>query len=51
MTTDIENEILEQEDAEFEGTVLEEPNYVEVVSNELGFKDFQVKVVFDFMKE
>ena len=51
MTTDIEKEILEQEDAEFEGTVLEEPNYVEVVSKELGFKDFQVKVVFDFMKE
>jgi len=51
MTTDIEKEILEQEDAEFEGTILEEPNYVELVSKELGFKDFQVKVVFDFMKE
>jgi hypothetical protein len=30
---------------------LEEPNYVEIVAKELGYKDFQVKVVFDFMAE
>jgi len=51
MTTDIEKEIMEKEDAEFEGTVLEVPNYIELVSKELGFKDFQVKAVFDFMDE
>ncbi len=51
MTTDIEKEMLEAEDAEFEGTVLEELNYVEVVANELWFKDFQVKTVLDFMAE
>lgn len=51
MTADIEKEIMEKEDAEFEGTVLEEPNYIELVSKELGFKDFQVKAVFDFMAE
>ena len=51
MVVDIEKEILEQEDSEFVGTILEEPNYIEVVSKELWFKDFQVKVVFEFMKE
>ena len=51
MTTDINAEMLEAEDAEFEGTVLELPDYVKVVGKELGFKDFQVKAVFDFMAE
>lgn len=41
-------EILEEE---FEWTKLEEPNYIEVVSKELSFKDFQVKVVLDLIYE
>jgi len=35
MVVDIEKEIMEQEDAEFEGTILEEPKYIEIVASEL----------------
>gem|GEM_PF-7036135 len=35
MTTDIEKEMLEAEDAEFEGIILEELNYVELVAKDL----------------
>ena len=45
----LEQEILEDE--KFEGTKLEEPNYIEVVAKELWFKDFQVKVVLEFIME
>jgi len=51
MTTDIQKEMLEAEDAEFEWTILEEPDYIKNVASELWFKDFQVKVVLDFIKE
>ena len=46
-------ENLEQENTEeeFKGTVLEQPNYIEVVSAELGFKDYQVKIVLDLTYE
>jgi len=36
---------------EFQWTVLENPNYIEVVSKELGFKDFQVSVVLELIAE
>jgi len=36
---------------EFQGTVLEIPNYIEIVSKELGFKDFQVSVVLELIAE
>ncbi len=51
MTPDIQKEILETEDAEFEGTILEELNYIEIVAKELWFKDFQVKVVLELIGE
>ena len=46
-------EILEEENLEdeFQWTVLEIPNYVEVVSSELGLKVFQIEVVLDFIAE
>ncbi len=51
MIIDIQKEMLEAEDSEFEKIILEEPNYIEIVAKELRFKNFQVKVVFDFMAE
>jgi len=51
MVVDIEKEIMEQEDAEFEGTILEEPKYIEIVASELWFKDFQVKIVLELIEE
>ena len=51
MTTDIQKEMLEAEDAEFEWTILEEPNYIEEVASSLWLKNFQVKAVLDFMSE
>ncbi len=51
MPKNINEEILEQEDAEFSWTVLEEPNYIEIVAKELWFKNFQVKVVLDLIVE
>ncbi len=43
MTEVIENE--------FVWTVLEEPNYVSIVSTELWFKEFQVSIVLEFIAE
>ncbi len=51
MTIDIQKEILEAEDVEFEWTILDEPDYVKKVLEELWFKDFQVKTVLNFMAE
>ena len=36
---------------EFQGTVLEIPTYIDLVSSELGLKVFQVEVVLDFIAE
>lgn len=53
MTKEIENEFLEENfwEEEITWTVLELPNYVEIVSNELWLKSFQVEVVLEFIKE
>ncbi len=47
----IESEILESEDAEFEGTILKEPNYISLIALDLNLKDFQVKIVLELMLE
>jgi protein Tex len=43
--------IKKEETTEKVKTILPEPNYIEVVSKSLGFKDFQVSVVLDLIYE
>jgi hypothetical protein len=47
----VEENIVEETIIEEGKTVLELPNYIEVVSKELGFKDFQVSVVLELIAE
>ncbi|MBT3727198.1 hypothetical protein HOG21_06080 [bacterium] len=47
----IVEEALAAEAEEFQGTVLEEPNYIENVAAELGFNNSQVSIVIEFIAE
>ena len=51
MSEELENKVLENEEEDPQGTLLEEPNYVKEIAWELGFKDFQVTVILDFIAE
>ena len=51
MITDIQKEMLEAEENEFSWTILEEPNYIDIVARELDFKNFQVETVLDLIGE
>ena len=51
MVEEVEKKVLENEEEVPQGTLLEEPNYVKEIALELGFKDFQVTVILDFIAE
>jgi hypothetical protein len=38
-------------ETKFEGTILDEPNYIENVSSELGFNNSQVQIVLELIGE